>query len=881
MGEVYRARDARLGRDVAIKILPEAFASDPERLARFQREAQLLASLNHPNIAIIHGLEGDALIMELVEGPTLADRIGHGPLPLDEALPLAKQIAEALEAAHERGVVHRDLKPANVKVTPEGRVKVLDFGLAKLVEPGATSDAGAARGLTMSPTLSVQATYAGVILGTAAYMSPEQARGKAADRRADIWAFGCVLFEMLTGKQAFDAGETVSDAVAAILKNEPDWDALPAETPAHVRTLLRRCLRKDMQKRLPHIGVARIEIEEGVDSRDVVPGSIAVVPGWRRAVPWMIAAGSLALAVVAFVMDSRPADAPSYQLSVLPPRTATWAAVTPATRFTISRDGRRLAFIANDVNEAGRVTTPTVAPLQTRLWVRSLDGSDAAPLMGTGGVTLAAWSPDARQVAFVADGQLKKIDTAGGAPVVIADRAANAGLAWTADDTILFVPDTTSPIHAVPAAGGTPRAVTSLDKDAGDSWHAFPFVLPGNRHVVYTAVGSKSDPLEARAVYALRLDASEPPRLVLPRGSNVQYASGHLLYMRDATLVAHAFDSDRLVLSGEPSPIATDVQIGGSSGRLGAFAVAETGVLLHQAGASDVRTQLTWINRDGKAVAVLGEPADYDAIEISPAGTQAAVTVAVSGSNAIRDIWLFDLRRGIRTRVTNDTAAELTAAWSPDGRYLVFGSGSRIMRRAVDGSRPSELLFEADTNLFPYSWASDGRFVLFNGTGIVKAVSSTCDIGVLPIEPPGPPQPMMRVPSCEARGRFSPDGRWVAYSSGESGRAEVYVVAFPDANRRQQVSVAGGDWPRWSRNGREIYYLAPDGGLMAVPVTSSGSQLRLGDAERLFDSGVRTLRYGYDVSPDGQRFLVNRLLEGSSLSPITAVINWPSLLPQR
>jgi serine/threonine protein kinase len=471
MGEVYRARDARLGRDVAIKVLPESFAGDPDRLARFEREAQLLASLNHPNIATIHGLEESAgvraLVMELVEGLTLAEKLAqdsglkaHG-LPLDEALPIARQIAEALETAHERGVIHRDLKPANIKITPSGQVKVLDFGLAKMLEgAGGGQQAAGSYGLTLSPTLSVQATYAGVILGTAAYMSPEQARGKPVDRRADVWAFGCVLFEMLTGKQAFETGETVSDAVAAILKNEPDWNALPADTPAHIRTLLRRCLQKDPQKRLPHIGVARIEIDEPSSAAAV---STSETP--KRSYAWPLTAIAIVAMLLLFVAwrslqdDAAGADAVEMRTEIIAPTTA------DPISFALSPDGRRIVFVASGNGPS-------------RLWFRSLATSSARPLDGTEGATYPFWSPDSRSVGFFAEGKLKRLDLTGGAPQVWTTLTTGGrGGTWNEDGDVLFG-TTGSTLMRISASGGPVRAITKLERQAS---HRFPKFLPNGR----------------------------------------------------------------------------------------------------------------------------------------------------------------------------------------------------------------------------------------------------------------------------------------------------------------------------------------------------------------------------------------------------------------
>ena len=590
MGEVYRARDTKLNRDVAIKVLPDLFANDPDRLARFKREAQVLASLNHPHIAAIYGLEDAdgmrALVLELVEGPTLADRIAQGPIPLDEALPIARQIADALEAAHEQGIIHRDLKPANVKVTPEGKVKVLDFGLAKALGTGTAEAAPYAgdganvgrpfRGADAanSPTLTTPAaTLAGVILGTAAYMSPEQARGKPVDRRADIWAFGCVLFEMLAGRQAFDTGETVSDAIAAILTREPDVTALPASTPAHIRTLLRRCLQKDPQKRLPHIGIARLEIDEGpADTTALLQPAVAPRKGLLSSagLAWSVAAvlllAATALAATMYVRRA-PDDSHVYRTTILLPAHLMGS---PATRLALSPDGRRLAFVAPD---------PTGRPM---LWVRPLDGLTAQPLPGTESGQAPFWSPNGRFIAFFAGGKLKKIDASGGPALTLCDATSATPGTWNRDDVILFTPTPGSPISRVAAAGGTPSPVTLIDTKAGEGRHAFPYFLPDGRHFLYLALNGGNAPL---GVYAGLLDSTDRKRL-LDGGANAMYAQGFLVFLREATLMAQAFDAARLELTGDPAPLAESVQIGNPT-RTGTFAVSEAGVLVYQAGLLD------------------------------------------------------------------------------------------------------------------------------------------------------------------------------------------------------------------------------------------------------------------------------------------------------
>ena len=599
MGEVYRARDTKLDRDVAIKVLPEAFAADADRVARFQREARTLASLDHPNIAIIHGLEqaGDvhALVMELVPGDDLSQRIVRGAIPIDEALPIAKQIAEALEAAHERGIIHRDLKPANIKVRADGTVKVLDFGLAKVMEPfGAGSD------VSQPPTLTIPAmTQAGMILGTAAYMSPEQARGRAVDKRTDIWAFGCVLYEMLTGHAVF-TGDTLSDTIAAILDREPHWKALPEHTPSSVRRLLRRCLEKDPKRRLPDIADARLEIDEAEttpsDARDAGPtvsSSIARVRT-RERVGWIIAAACLTglVATLAFNRagsgDRTPADIPSYSTSiVLPAGVSLWSG-NPPGRFVLSPDGRRLAMVASD--STGR----------SMLWVRPLDSRVAQALGGTEGATYPFWSADSRFIAFLAQNKLKKIGVAGGEVVTLCDASFGSSGAWNRDDVILFTPNGNSPLYRVSASGGTPTQVTTLETASGDVQHSFPFFLPDGRHFLYFVVGSQASRTVPRGVYVGALDSKAPGKLIEPGGSNAKYANGYLIFLRNGALLAQPFDVGRLELGGTPVSLVDHVQTTGASASdvAGAFTVSETGVLAYQTG-SLVRSQLTWFDRAG------------------------------------------------------------------------------------------------------------------------------------------------------------------------------------------------------------------------------------------------------------------------------------------
>ena len=888
MGEVYRARDTRLQRDVALKVLPADFAEDPERLARLRREAQVLASLNHPSIAGIYGLEEAnpstgsgqaavyALVLELVEGPTLAERIARGPIPLDEALPVARQVADALEAAHEQRIIHRDLKPANIKVRTDGTVKVLDFGLAKLVgppegghsvHPGSLDDRSVRLqpDLTASPTMTSPAmTRMGVILGTAAYMSPEQARGRVVDKRADIWAFGCVLFEMLAGRRAFD-GQDVTDFIVAVMTKEPEWAALPPSTPARIVELLRRCLKKDPRERLRDIGDARIEIDTVRAAPSAEP--VVAIPAHasrRERVAWAVAASAVMAALVVGAMGyvrSIPTDTRVYRSSLLPPAGMSLGPF-PFSRFSLSPDGRTLAFVAGP---AGGVS---------QLWVQPLDGPSAQMLTGTEGAVMPFWSSDSRFIGFYAGGKLKTIDAAGAPPLTLTDTTGQPGATWNRDNVILFS-STGSVIRRVSASGGSVSPATTLDASNGETQHWSPFFLPDGRHFLYLAVGSKGGgPNEPNGIYVAALDSTER-KLLVPGGSNIKYAQGHLVFLRDQTLLAQPFDVERLELTGDPAPIAEQVATGGLSGRLGAFTVSEDGVLAYQSGFATDVSQLVWFDRTGKQLSVLGERAeDYGDLELSPDGRRATVSLFDSAVKN-RDIWIFDVARGIRTRFTFDQAEENQAIWSPDGSDVIFNSNragnSDVYRKASNGAGSEEVIQADSISLFPLSWSRDGRFVLYSrlNSGL------TNDLWVRPLDGDRKPFPFLQTPFNEYPAAFSPDGRWIAYASNESGRSEVYVMPFPGPGGKWQVSTAGGSYPRWRRDGAELFYLAADNRLMAATVNGQGSGFEVGAVRPLFATRARTARrYMYDVSADGQRFLINTLVEEAALEPITLVVNW-------
>ena len=880
MGEVYRAHDAKLNRDVALKVLPEAFALDPDRLARFKREAQILASLNHPNIAAIHGFEESdgvpALVLELVEGPTLADRIAQGPIPLDDALPIARQIAEALEAAHEHGIIHRDLKPANIKVRPDGTVKVLDFGLAKALESTTVR-----ADLTHSPTITSPAmTRKGVILGTAAYMSPEQAKGRPADRRSDLWAFGCVLYEMLTGRKAFN-GEEVTDTLAAVLHSDPDWRVLPGATPVALRRLLRRCLVKDLKGRIADASTARLEIDDALAPAATADGQAVLAPPrrlWHRGgVAWLAAAAllfaALALGIVAYVRRAAE-DAPAFRALIpAPENTVLGGKNLPSDSqglsIALSPNGRHLVFGA------------TSADGVWRLWVRPLDGGSAQLLAGTENGIRPFWSPDGRSVAFFADNKLKRVDIAGGRVLTVCEHPdfyRGGGGTWNADEVILFATALgrrrSGRLHRVPATGGTATAVTTIDTKAVYSLDSAPFFLPDGRHFLYTHTST-----ETPSVYVRSIDG--PETLLLEGVANAQYAQGRLLFLRGTTLMAQPFDAGGGVLMAEAAPVVEGIAIDPNS-RTGLFSVSATGLLAYQAGTGGMVSQLTWFDRTGKAAGVLGEQADYNTVNLSQDGTRAAVSLRDASGNM--DVWVVDVVRGIRTRFTFDPDNENQGIWSPDGTRIVFDSARKGGRRdlyqkaAHGGGTEDDVIDTSPVNKYPTSWSADGRFLLYNSTESTPRTGN--DLWVMPLFGDRKPRAFLQTAFLETRAQFGPDGRWVAYQSNESGRNEVYVAPFPGPGGKWQVSTAGGGSPRWRRDGTELFYVALDGKLMAAAVSSRGSTFDVGAVRALFNGRMRDQLLGipYDVTADGQRFLVNTLVEQTAPSSITLVVNWPSLL---
>jgi Tol biopolymer transport system component len=793
--------------------LDSSVADDADRLARFRREAQVLASLNHPNIAHIHGLEDfpvdggsrvRALVMELVEGHDLSVLIARGPMPLDEALPIARQIADALEAAHEQGIIHRDLKPANIKVRPDGTVKVLDFGLAKAMDPAGTSSANAMN----SPTLSIHATQAGMILGTAAYMSPEQARGRFVDRRADIWAFGAVFFEMLTGRRAFE-GETVSDTLACVLKTDPAWTAVPDGIPLSLRGLLRRCLEKDPKRRLQAIGEARIEIEQGLSGAAAEP--LQPVPeGASRKAILIASIGSAAgmaavLTAVFFAMSGwhrAPHDGRSVRFTMALPAGATWMNAT-VPDLALAPDGSRLAFVAT-------------ADGTPRVWVRSLDALTAQALPGTEGARGPFWSSDGRFIGFTADGKLKRIELAGAsAPRTIAPASTTAAGTWNAAGVILI--GSRTGLYRVADSGGEPvRVVAAQGSDSALLWPQF---LPDGRHFLYTV--SSSDPAR-KGVFIGSLDSTATTRL-MNGDSNAAYAApGYLLYARNATLMAQRFDLERLAVSGEAFPIAEGI-VRGLPFTYAAFSVSQNGSLAYRSGESDIQ-QLTWFDRSGKPVGTLGPPAESRVPVLSLSGEKLAID-RVDSDRGTRDAWVIDVARGYDTRLTSHPANDYAPLLSPDGTRVVFasdrdGPDAALYQKSSTGDGPEELLLGTLGDKRPLDWSPDGKQLMFGAVDGVWLLPMSGERQALRVTPPGAVR--------EWHPRFSPDGQWIVYDTKESGRAEVYVKRLAGGVDKSRISAGGGWAPYWSADGREIFYLTLDGTLVAVlfaPPAEAGSIL--------------------------------------------------------
>ena len=881
MGEVYRALDTALNRPVAIKVLPDAFAEDAERVARFTREAQTLAALNHSNIATIYGLQDVGgghlgLVMELVEGDDLSALIARGPMAIADALPIARQIADALEVAHELGVVHRDLKPANVKVRADGTVKVLDFGLAKALTP----DASAASANNMnSPTLTAAAfaggygapgTQLGVILGTAAYMAPEQAKGKAVDRRADIWAFGVVLYEMLSGRRAFD-GEDVSMTLAAVLMRDPDWSALPNDIPPALNALVRRCLERDPKLRLRDIGEARVLLTNPDATLSFAPAQIpaGAASADRRRSTIVLAAGGIILFIVAAAIGAaairwlqpRPPDPIEARLSVPTANTGSAQLVT----FALSPDGKTLAYIAADPSS-------TI----NSIWIRPLADLQPRILRGTDGVLSLCWAPDSQRIAFFGSSAINIVDIKGGVPSELIGSPAAQGVTWAADGTIVVARGGSGAktwLATTNAHGDAFHDIVQADAASGQTSLNWPSFLPDGRHFLYVALNND---VAKTAAYIGSINGEPPVFLMNTQTAPIFAAPDTLLFLRDSSLMAQTFDPVRLKLSGEPVRLVDDV-MSRPTGRA-AVAVSNTGVLAYRLGTSpDIMADLTWIDRSGQELGTVGEPGRYNQLRLSPDEKRVAVAAA-DPRTALFNVWVLDLGNRIMTQTTFGGTSN-DPVWFPDSQTLMvegMQKGKRDFYRQQVGAHGMTLAYESAVDP---KWiddlSADGRYLLFHLPRPGKLFS-------LPTTGSPELRTLTETPANIDSAHFSPDGKWVAYGLNESGTYEVWVAAFPEFDRRQRVSAHGGGQPFWRFDGTELYYLSMDGKMMSVSITGAKTPSpEFGAPKFMFQSPIpqplMTIDQ-YAVSKDGKRFLFlkPRTDQLNTTAPITVVVNWQS-----
>jgi Tol biopolymer transport system component len=869
MGEVYRARDTRLDRIVAIKVLPAHLADRADLRERFDREAKTIASLNHPHICTLydtgHQDDIDFLVMEYLEGETLAQRLQKGGLPIQQVFQYAIEISDALDKAHRKGVTHRDLKPGNIMLTKTG-TKLLDFGLAKLTQEATPASAQ----LSELPTAKDPLTAQGTLLGTLQYMAPEQVEGKEVDARTDIFAFGAVVYEMTTGKRAFE-GKTQASLIAKILETDPPpISSLQPMTPPALDRVVKKCLAKEPEKRWQAASDVCDELKWIAEGGSQA-GTPAPVVATRKSplsdarLAWIVTAVFfLAMLAFGYFVYFRPApqQAHAVRFTLFPPEkwslAGTGAVTTGATApVKISPDGQQIAFVA--VSAEGK----------TLLWDRSLDTLVAQPLSGTEGASAPFWSPDSRSLGFFAGGKLKKIDVSGGPPITLCDAPDNRGGTWNRDGVIVFAPTNTAALQKVSASGGMPTPATMLAQ--GELGHIRPSFLPDGRHFLYSTIAPR--PGLGGPIYVGSLDSSDRKALLNANSANALYSQGYLLFLRESTLVAQPFDSRRLVLTGDAFPVAERIRTSVSTQPYGYFSASEYGALVYQTGAETANSQLLWFDRTGKQIGELGDPGAYRSVELSPDGKRVSLSVLDEVGKG-EDIWIYDVARGLRTRFTFGPANAF-AVWSPDGSRIIYGSRRKgsfdLYQKDSSGAGSDEMLAEDNLDKYPMSWSPDGKSVLYESLGS----SRSSELFVLPLTGDRKPLPLLRTQFGETDGRISPDGRWVVYRSNESGRNEIYVAPFPGPGGKWQISTAGGYAPRWRHDGSEIFYLTPDNKLMVASVSGKSAGFEVGAIKLLFATRIVFAGgYQYDATADGQRFLIDTSPEQATSAPITVVLNW-------
>jgi len=883
MGEVFKGRDTKLGREVALKILPIELSKDPDRLARFEREARVLASLQHQNIASIYGLEEidgqPVLAMELAQGEDLSTRLEAGPLPLNEVEKISRQLAKGMEFAHENGIVHRDLKPANVKVAGDGQVKILDFGLARAfaAETSSESNSGSAFNATITQAL----TGAGTVLGTAAYMSPEQARGYEVDRRSDIWAFGVILYEMLTGERLFE-GETATDSLAAILHKEPDWDALPEETPALLVQICQRCLVKDPQHRLRDIGEARVALEGSTTSvLGLSVDSLAAIEmpeysGSRRRLPWILTGGLavLLLAVgylgVTGFLGPKPAPTPVVRSTIHLPESLTLD-LNPSSPgpVKVSPDGRYLAFTATDSGG------------QNMLYIRALDDMEPRLIAGTTTATYHFWSPNSRSLAFFTDGgNLERVDINGGPVVTICKADNGKGGSWSLDGTILFAPNHIASIHRVSADGGIPEPVTDLRSETEIRSHRFPQWLPDGRHFLYIAVDRSGG--SGRVDSSLRLASVDGTvsRVLMPCQSSVTFAGGHILTVHDNILMARPFSLETLDFTGPARPVCDEV-LAIPAAHLSVMSAVDADVLAFASGGGGFgNSRMVTIDRDGNNSEALGEPLMTIGLEFSPSGDQVALAFPDRQKGTF-DIWILEIARNLQTRFTFATETELGPIWSPDGKWLAYSSDAsgrnNIYRKPVSGTGSVERVFESESDCYLNDWSRDGTMICFTATDSTGSLK----LGLFEFGADAEPRIFRETTFNQMAGSFSPDGKWLAYMSNEIGPLEVFVESITPGGGRWRVSSAGGLHPRWATSGDRLYYLTPGGELLATEFSQESGGLRFGQT-RTITQGVEVANVvSYSEKRSDGSLLVLKKAQNRENSMLSMITGWQGLLADR